>query len=106
MKIRLLLSISCLILFQSQAQICGADILHRQKLNTDSVYVLQAEMNIKALKKAAQIQKTASVIASYFGMQSTIYTIPVVVHILHTGGTVGTAFNPTDAVIQGAIDYL
>ncbi len=30
----------------------------------------------------------------------------MVVHVLHTGGAIGTAFNPSDAVIQGAIDYL
>ena len=34
------------------------------------------------------------------------YYIPVVVHIIHTGGAVGTTYNPTDATIQGAIDYL
>jgi hypothetical protein len=34
------------------------------------------------------------------------YTIPVVVHIIHTGGAVGTIYNPTDAQIQSAIDYL
>ncbi|HVU57012.1 MAG TPA: M43 family zinc metalloprotease [Puia sp.] len=34
------------------------------------------------------------------------YTIPVVVHIVHTGGAIGTIYNPTDAQIQGAIDYL
>jgi hypothetical protein len=34
------------------------------------------------------------------------YTIPVVVHVVHTGGAIGTIYNPTDAQIQGAIDYL
>src|SRR5690606_5389969 len=34
------------------------------------------------------------------------YTIPVVVHVMHTGGAVGTAYNPSDADIFGAIDYL
>ena len=34
------------------------------------------------------------------------YYIPVVVHVIHTGGAVGTTYNPTDATIQGAIDYL
>lgn len=35
-----------------------------------------------------------------------LYTIPVVVHVVHTGGAVGTIYNPTDAQIQGAITYL
>ncbi|HEY4064837.1 MAG TPA: zinc-dependent metalloprotease [Puia sp.] len=35
-----------------------------------------------------------------------LYTIPVVVHVMHTGGAVGTIYNPTDAQILGAIAYL
>ncbi len=34
------------------------------------------------------------------------YTIPVVVHVMHTGGAVGTIYNPSDADIVGAINYL
>jgi hypothetical protein len=34
------------------------------------------------------------------------YTIPVVVHVVHTGGAIGSIYNPTDAQITGAIDYL
>ncbi|HMH24610.1 MAG TPA: M43 family zinc metalloprotease [Puia sp.] len=34
------------------------------------------------------------------------YTIPVVVHVMHTGGAVGSMYNPDDAQILGAIDYL
>ncbi len=60
MKIRLLLvSISYLILIQPQAQICGADFLHRQKLTTDSLYALQTKMNIKALKKRGPKSKNS-----------------------------------------------
>jgi Pregnancy-associated plasma protein-A/Secretion system C-terminal sorting domain len=34
------------------------------------------------------------------------YTIPVVVHVMHTGGAVGSIYNPSDASILGAINYL
>ncbi len=34
------------------------------------------------------------------------YVIPVVVHVMHTGGPVGSIYNPTDAQIMGAINYL
>jgi hypothetical protein len=34
------------------------------------------------------------------------YSIPVVVHVIHTGGAIGTIYNPTDAQILGAIAYL
>ncbi|MCC5945140.1 MAG: hypothetical protein JJT94_09395, partial [Bernardetiaceae bacterium] len=36
----------------------------------------------------------------------TVYTIPVVVHIMHTGGAIGTIYNPTDANIIAMIDGL
>lgn len=35
-----------------------------------------------------------------------VYTIPVVVHVLHTGGAVGTIYNPSNAQIQLALNYL
>lgn len=35
-----------------------------------------------------------------------VYTIPVVVHVMHTGDAVGSIYNPSDADIMGAIDYL
>ncbi|MGC4056695.1 MAG: M43 family zinc metalloprotease [Chitinophagaceae bacterium] len=36
----------------------------------------------------------------------TSYEIPVVVHVMHTGGAIGTIYNPTDAAIIKMIDYL
>jgi Metallo-peptidase family M12 len=36
----------------------------------------------------------------------TVYTLPVVVHVIHTGGAVGSAYNPTDANIQAMIATL
>lgn len=35
-----------------------------------------------------------------------VYTIPVVVHILHTGGDIGTIYNPDNQQILDAINYL
>lgn len=35
-----------------------------------------------------------------------LYTIPVAVHVIHTGGPVGSIYNPADAQIKGALDYL
>ena len=38
--------------------------------------------------------------------QAALYTIPVVVHVIHTGGAIGTIYNPTDAQIISTINYL
>src|SRR4051812_8162782 len=36
---------------------------------------------------------------------TTVY-IPCVVHVIHTGAAIGTSYNPTDATIISAINYL
>jgi hypothetical protein len=38
--------------------------------------------------------------------KDTAYEVPVVVHVVHTGGGIGTAFNPTDAAITALVDYI
>jgi hypothetical protein len=58
----------------------------------------------KKVKEFIARRKLSS--ARTMGLQATLYYIPVVVHVIHTGGGVGSTYNPTDATIQGAIDYL
>lgn len=36
----------------------------------------------------------------------TIYEIPTVIHVLTTGGAIGTIYNPADSVLENWIDYL
>jgi hypothetical protein len=48
----------------------------------------------------------SSVTARTTGTNAAVYTIPVVVHVMQTGGAVGSTYNPTDAQIQNAINYL
>lgn len=63
---------------------------------------------------AQQLIKTEEYIRNYIASHpvdmkknpTAVYTIPVVVHIMHTGGAVGSIYNPTDAQITGAIDYI
>jgi hypothetical protein len=35
-----------------------------------------------------------------------VYEIPVVIHVIHTGGAIGTLYNPTDAQLTSMISYL
>ncbi len=96
----------CINMSVTIAQQCGTDILHRQKLATDKEYALAAEQQKQQFPKIVAQQKAARMLGAYYGMQSAVYTIPVVVHVLHNGGAEGTAFNPSTATIQGAINYL
>src|SRR4051812_35970103 len=45
------------------------------------------------LSRKSQLQKTG-------GTQAAVVYIPCVVHVIHTGGAIGTSYNPTVAQIQ------
>lgn len=80
---------------------CGFDDAQNAVLRRDSSYK----------KKADEIEKTIQAcIAKHKAARSAdnavVYNIPVVVHVMHTGGEIGTVYNPTDERIQNAIAYL
>jgi hypothetical protein len=82
---------------------CGFDIMHNKKLLADSNY----RNNVSRMNAR---WSSYSVLASSALLTSTsagyVYEIPVVVHIMHTGGAVGTTYNPDSTQIAGMIDYL
>ncbi len=61
-----------------------------------------------------QIEATELFIQKYIaenapGLQkrnTTVYTIPVVIHVMHTGGAPGSIYNPSDTRLTGFINYL
>ncbi len=84
-------------------QPCAFDIRHERLLEANPIFLEQVKQNNAVIQKYIDARK---------GMKpgsekpmATVY-IPVVVHVMHTGGAVGTIYNPTDAQIMGAIDYL
>src|SRR5436190_5336576 len=84
--------------------ICGFDGRHKKLLQEDPIYrknTLENEQNIRKYISAHKKQLEMRV----NGTAAALYTIPVVVHVVHTGGAIGTVYNPTDAQIIGAIDY-
>ena len=114
----LLTSLIALLLFQdsfSQA-ICGFDAVHARKMKEDPAYrknIQAGEASIRTyIANHPQLtQPPKSVTVDKAGAPTTLggsplYTIPVVVNVVHTGGAVGSIYNPTDAQITGAIDYL
>lgn len=44
--------------------------------------------------------------AGFVCRSQALYTIPVVVHVMHTGDPIGTTYNPSDEQIKAAIDTL
>jgi len=105
MKLKQLLAILCLILSVSlYAQPrCGFDAIHNQKLQTDPTYKRNFERESELIREQVQQINLAKIKPL---STTATYVIPVVVHVVHTGGAVGSIYNPTDAQIEGAIDYL
>ena len=98
----------------SQA-ICGFDEVHHQRLQTDAGYRQRVQAGEAAIRQYIlqhpRLGQSTPIAVNKAGAPVTTlggppYTIPVVVHIVHTGNAIGTIYNPTDAQIQGAIDYL
>jgi len=81
---------------------CGFDIIHQKQLKENPAYRKLIEDQDKwisnYIKSQGNIQRDQAATVQY--------TIPVVVHVIHTGGAVGTIYNPTDVDIQNTIAYL
>ena len=90
----------------SQA-ICGFDNVHGRRMKEDPVYrqqMINYESNLnKYIQSHGNLQHSKKGPTVLGGA---LYNIPVVVHVVNTGGAVGSIYNPTDAQIQGAINYL
>ena len=92
-----------LFLFQNkgigQSTECATDGMHRHLMSSDSVY--RKQMHLLETQVEASIQNQVN-----SQSKSTIYTIPVVVHVLHLGESLGTGSNISDIQIQQAITGL
>lgn len=75
---------------------CGSDARHQHLMKTDPAYVARRQAIENDYQEYLKNPSHAK----------TTYTIPVVVHVIHTGQAVGTGINISDAQIQSAIDNL
>ncbi|MFT3936315.1 MAG: M43 family zinc metalloprotease [Chitinophagaceae bacterium] len=84
--------------------ICGFDSMHARSLKNPSyrkkVDDINASIRSYINKNRLQLESRVS------SVNATLYYIPVVVHVIHTGGAIGSIYNPTDAQITDAIAYL
>src|SRR5687768_880151 len=106
------LLIVCLFCVQStfSQAVCGFDATHDKALNADTAYRSTMRLNEARIQTIIQEQQARKAMAPANGRMSNahvvLYNIPVVVHVVHTGGAVGSTYNPSDAQITGAINYL
>lgn len=80
----------------SAQDFCAADRLHERLMNTNQGYAQTYERNNQRI--AQMLQSKALDLNN-----STQVTIPLIVHIMHTGGAVGSIYNPTDEAINSMI---
>src|SRR5882757_7853317 len=104
MKTTLQLLLTCLTLFLFQNSfsqaICGFDAVHARKMKEDPSYrknILAGEASIRTYianhPKLTQIPRSITpdgITAPPTTLGAPLYTIPVVVHVIHTGGAVGS----------------
>ena len=88
---------------------CGFDQVHQRHLIQSPDYKEQTSQNDQRIRHWLQEKQAAARVATdgrVANGSETIYEIPVVIHVMHTGGSVGTQYNPGDAQLTGMIDYL
>ncbi len=89
--------------FSANAQYCGFDSKNQTlKFNNPAYAQEVAQMKMK-LAGMAIGRNNALIVNTPTGIA---YQIPVVVHVIHTGGAVGSVYNPPDAQLYGMVDYL
>jgi hypothetical protein len=102
-KITLLL-IACVGMFgAANAQKCGFDERNQQMLATNPAYAQQVAQMDAALAAYIQNNSNNLIVNTPNGP---VYEVPVVLHVMHTGGAIGTNYNPSDAQLIGMINYL
>lgn len=91
----------------AQKQIsCGFDERHEALLKKDPQYKRNVEKFDRLWLEKQEELMTPRANRIYTEGNDTIYEIPVVFHIIHTGSSVGTNYNPSEAKLNGVIDYL
>ncbi|MGZ8523223.1 MAG: M43 family zinc metalloprotease [Chitinophagaceae bacterium] len=82
---------------------CAFDKKHDKLLLNNPVFARQIEQNDITIRKYIEARRGMKPGAA---KPMATVTIPVVVHVMHTGGAVGSIYNPSDAQVVGAINYL
>ncbi|MDE3249872.1 MAG: hypothetical protein KGO82_14505, partial [Bacteroidota bacterium] len=87
LPIRLLLLAGIFLPFCLSAQpICGFDKIHQEQMRTNPAYRKAIESTDASIQKYIEQHQNDPQLKT----AAALYTIPVVVHVVHTGGAVGT----------------
>ena len=99
-----LLFIACMGLFYlAQSQLCAFDQKHQQMMAQDPVYAQKVQQMNNQIASMIQNNPNGFIVNSPNGP---VYQVPLVIHVVHTGGTIGSIYNPTDAQLINMVNYL
>ena len=99
---KLLLSVTLAALCVAANAQCGSDEANKRLMLADPAYKVAVEKNKAEWAKFAENMPKQKLIVTG---TDTVFDIPVVIHVIHTGGAVGSQYNPSDAQLIGLIDY-
>lgn len=85
---------------------CASDDIHRQMLKNDPTYAARFNKANNELASWLANNPNANSLISVLTNGDTVIEIPVVVHIMHTGGSVGSTYNISQTRVENTIDYL
>lgn len=100
-----LLCIGVLNAVQAQ-QSCGFDQVHQQLLTQNNAYAQSVNAFNTQVAQWMSNNPNVNSLLTTNSAGDTIWEIPIVVHVMHTGGAVGTKYNISDGLIDSTIDYL
>lgn len=86
--------------------ICGFDGAHQQLMNQNSTYSQQTNQFNTQLAQWLSSNPNINSLLTTNSSGDTLYEVPLVVHVMHTGGAVGSNYNISDAQIIATIDYV
>jgi len=85
------------------AQQCGSDIAQQKMWQAHPEFAQQEQQNTQYWNQYMQRLSASLIINTPSGPE---YEIPLVVHVMNTGGAIGTTYNPTDSVIDSLVSYV
>jgi hypothetical protein len=106
-KITLLLLLCISVVNATYAQqACGFDQAHQQLLNQNTAYAQNVNTFNAQVAQWLNNNPNINSLVTTNAAGDTIFEIPVVVHVMHTGGAIGSVYNISDARIDTTIDYV
>ena len=103
---RIITSIALLFAFSPivhAQELCGFEKRHKQQMQNDPVYKQRVQKMTQDWVNFNQMKESARLLING---NDTVYEIPMVIHVVHTGGPIGSAYNPTDIQLMDLVDYV